>query len=327
MVGRRDYYEALGVSRSASQEEIKRAYRKLAKQYHPDRNQGDASAEARFKEIQQAYNVLRDPEKKAQYDRFGEAGVGQWSTRPGGERVYRWGGGRSAVNIDDLEDLMSAFGAGGGEGASVFEQFFSGAPRGRRGRPATAQRGADEEHPVTLTFEQAINGATISLQLRSANGRAEKIEVKIPPGVEDGQRIRVGGKGRPGPGRGPRGDLLLTCSVRPHAYLRRTGPDLHLDVPVTVAEAALGAKIDVPTLEGRATVTIPPGTPSGAKLRLKGRGVIVRGRSQPGDQYIVIKIVPPTALTEEQKKLFEKLGEEDRSDPRSRCSWWKGEAR
>ncbi len=316
----RDYYTILEVNRSATPEQIKRAYRGKAKEYHPDRNPGDASAEARFKEVQQAHNVLSDPEKRAQYDQFGKAGVGQWAPGHGGQRVYHWGT-QSSIDADDLEDLLSAFGGGRSRGASVFEQIFGG---GRRGRvaPPSIKRGEDEEHRVTLTFEQAINGTTVALQVRSPrSSRGETIEVKIPPGVEEGQKIRVKGKGRPGHGGGPPGDLFLICCTVPHAYFRRQGPDIYVDVPVSVTEAALGGKVEVPTLDGRATVTLPPGTPGGAKLRLRGRGVAQRGRSQRGDQYVVINIVPPRALTDEQRATFEKLREQDQSDPRAQCPW------
>jgi len=316
----RDYYGILGVSRSASQDEIKRAYRAMAKKFHPDRNPNDPSAEQKFKEVQQAYNVLRDPQKRAEYDQFGEAGVGQWSTNPRGQRVYQWGS-ESAVNVEDLEDLMSAF--GGGRRASIFDEFFGGRQRRRKPTPAP-QRGADEEKQISLSFEQAIHGATVSVRLRPGpNGPTESLEVKIPPGVEDGQKIRLKGKGHRGVNGGPPGDLLLVCSTRPHPCFTRRGGDVYLDVPVTITEAAIGAKIEVPSLDGRVTVTIPPGTPSGTKLRLRGRGVKKRGSDQRGDQYIVISIVPPTELTDEQRGLFQKLREHEPTDPRKNCGWWK----
>ena len=312
-----EYYETLGVSRSASDAEIKRAYRSLAKKYHPDRNPGDPSAEAKFKEVQRAYSTLIDPQKRAQYDEFGEAGVGQWRTTPQGQKVYQWGGG-STVGVDDLEDLFSAF--GGEDHAGIFDQFFGGSGRRGPGR-ARAQRAADEERDVALTFDQAVHGTTLSLQLTVGHdGQTERLEVKIPPGVEEGQRIRV--KGRvPGLHGGRPGDLLLCCRVQPHPFFTREGPDLYVDVPVTMAEAALGAKIEVPSIDDRVTVTVPPGTPSGAKLRLKGRGIGRRGGRERGDQYVVIQIVPPKHLSAEQQKLFEELRGGDPADPRSHCPW------
>jgi DnaJ-class molecular chaperone len=313
----RDFYEILGVKRSANDAEIKRAYRTLAKEFHPDRNPNDPSAEAKFKEVQEAYATLSNAEKRAEYDRFGAAGVGHWRTKPGGQQVYQWGGG-SAVNVEDLEDLFSAFG-GGGEHASVFDQFFGrGGGRRRSGRPQP-QRGQDAEHEVTLTFDQAIHGTTLSLQLQTgANGQAETIEVKIPPGVDDGQKVRVRGR-IPGQHGGPPGDLLLRVRVLPHPYFTRSGDDIYVEVPVSITEAALGAKIDVPSIDGRSTVTLPPGTPCGAKLRLAGRGVKTKGGV--GDQLVTIKIVPPKSLSDEQRGLLEQLRELDRIDPRSDAPW------
>ena len=320
----RDYYEILGVKRSASQDEIKRAYRKLAKQHHPDRNPDDPAAERQFTEVLQAYEVLGDPQKRSQYDRFGEAGVGQWSTNPEGRRVYQWGG-DSSVNFEDLEDLMSAFGGSGGQRASVFDQFFRGTGRGR---PRSApKRGADEEHRISLSFDQAIHGATVTVRLRSGReGRSETLEVKIPSGVQEGQRIRLRGRGQPGQDGGPRGDLHLVCSITLHEYFTRQGADIYVDVPVTVIEAVLGGEIEVPTLGGRAVVSLPPGTSSGTKLRLKGRGVLKRGDTQRGDQYVVIVIVPPKAVTDEQQRLFEQLREQETLNPRSECAWEKDSA-
>lgn len=326
MSTKRDLYEILGVSRSASEDEIKRAYRSLAKKYHPDRNPNDPSAEARFKEVQHAYEVLKDPRKRADYDQFGEVGVGQVHTGPRGERVYQWGGG-SAVNVEDLEDLFSAF--GGGDRPSIFDQIFGAQGRSARGaRASRARRGADQEHPITLTFDQAVRGATLSLRLTGGhNGRSETLEVKVPPGVTEGQRIRVRGKGQIGAAGGESGDLYLVCSVRPHPYFTRQGRDVYVDVPLTVSEAALGAKIDVPTLDGFATVTVPPGTGSGTKLRLRGRGVPAHAGTPAGDQYVVIQIVPPRAESGELRSLFERIATADRTRPRDRAAWSGGTTR
>jgi DnaJ-class molecular chaperone len=314
----RDYYEVLGVPRTASLDEIKRAYRKLAKQHHPDRNPGDPEAEQRFKEVQQAYDVLSDSNKRAEYDQFGAAGVGAWRTTPGGQRVYQWGGG-STINVDDLEDLMAAFGAGSRR-PSIFEEFFG--RRAGRGWEPAPEPGADQEFPISLSFEQAVHGATVSIRVPSAtNSNSETLDVRIPPGVQDGQRIRVKGRGHPGSHGGPPGDLFLVCTVRPHAYFRRQGSDIYLDVPVTVPEAVLGAKIDVPTLDGRAVVQLPPGTGSGTRLRLKGRGVPKPAGGQRGDQYVVVQVMPKPKLTPEERELFEKLRVSEDTNPRSKLGW------
>lgn len=326
----RDFYSVLGVSRTAGDDEIKRAYRKLAKQYHPDRNPDNPEAERRFKEVQQAYNVLSDAEKRADYDRFGEVGVGRFSTDPRGQRVYQWGD-QSAINIDDLEELFSAFG-GGGPRASVFDQFFGrrgGAGAASAGAPrATApRRGEDVEKPISLSLDQVVHGAVVDVQLESRRGgRREKLEVKIPPGVEDGQKIRLPGRGHAGAHGGPPGDFLLVCSIKPHTYFRRAGADVLLDVPVSPVEATLGKKVEVPTVDGFVTVSIPPGTASGARLRLKGRGLPRRNSDERGDQLVVISIAPPKELSEELRRLYEQLGAEETDDPRSTCPWQKESA-
>lgn len=320
MSKKRDYYEVLGVSRTASEEEIKRAYRKLAKQYHPDRNP-DPAADAKFKEVQRAYATLSDKEKRQQYDQFGEVGVGEWHTTPQGQKVYQWGGG-STVGVEDLEDLFSAFGARGqrgrGAGGSIFEQIF-GHGRGEWDVSAPPPA-ADEERDITLTFDQAVHGATVSLQLTTARGRIEHLEVKVPPGVEEGQRIRLRGR-VPGANGGPPGDLLLRCHIRPHPYFTREGLDVYLDVPVSITEATLGAKVEVPTLEGRASVTLPPGTASGTKLRLKGKGIKRGGSGEVGDQYVVVQIVPPAAASAEQRELLERLRETESVSVRAKSPW------
>jgi len=321
MSGSRDYYEVLGVSRAASNDELKKAYKMKAKKYHPDRNPDNPKTDAQFKEVQQAYEVLKDKQKRAQYDQFGQAGVGRVQTDTGGQRVYQWGGG-SSVNVDDLEDLMSAF--GGGRRASIFEELFETGNRGRQPR-ARAERGRDEEHRISLTFEQAVHGTTVSLTLRSPQkGRSESLDVKIPAGVDNGQKIRLKGKGGSGAAGGPPGDILLICDVQAHAYFERDGANILLEVPVSMTEAALGAAIDVPTLTGRATVKLPPGTPSGSKLRLARKGLPPNGRRRHGDQLIVINIRPPDTLTEAQRDLWEKLRDADQQNPRESCAWFGG---
>lgn len=318
----RDLYEILGVSRTASDEEIKRAYRRLAKQFHPDRNANNPESEEKFKEVQHAYSVLRDKEKRAQYDRYGEVGVGDFRTDPSGEKVYTWGSG-SKVNVEDLEDLFSAFEGRGGPFESIFGRVGGARNRSRRKARPQPRQGADRKRRLNLGFEQAVQGVAIEVDVnpRSNGGKRETLEVRIPPGVEDGQQIRVPGKGEPGESGGPPGDLFLICTVRPHAYFRRQGRDIYLDLPVSFAEAALGAKIDVPTMNGQVTLNVPPGTSSGAKLRLKGRGVPADGSHSAGDQYAVVKVVAPEKLSDEQKELLEKLAETLSDDPRAKVEW------
>jgi len=315
----KDYYETLGVARSATADEIKRAYRRLAKQYHPDRNAGNREAERKFKEVQAAYDVLKDPEKKSQYDRFGPAAVGNWRTDPAsGQRVYTWSSGGPHINVDDLEDLFSAFGGVGRGGRSPFDDLFGDRAHAGRPRRTAPTPGQDLEHRVSISFDEAVRGTTVEFDLSSRqNGRPQRqtLTVRIPAGVEDGQRIRVKGKGQPSPDGGPPGDLYLAVSVRPHPYLRRLGKDLYLDLPLTITEASLGARIDVPTLDGEVTLTIPPGTGSGAKLRLTGRG-IKPARGPAGDLYAVVRIAAVKNATERQVQLLKELAESSLENPR-----------
>ena len=295
----KDPYQILGVARNASPEEIKRAYRRLAKEYHPDRNpQNKEAAERRFKEVQAAYEVLGDPERRAQYDRFGAGGP-----RP---EFHNWGRGRPAeqpfgVEFDfgDLGDLTS-----------IFEQFFQRGPgragerrgaRRTRVRGAELPRGADIEYPVEISFDESLHGTKREVVLQSPEGN-ERLEVRIPAGVNDGQRIRVPGRGQPGAG--GRGDLLIRVTIRPHPYYRREGLDVLMDLPVTLTEAALGARVELPTPEGRTIVSVPPGTASGTKLRLRGRGAHDARRGTRGDLLAAVRIVPPKTLTPRARELL-----------------------
>jgi len=331
-MAKRDYYEVLGVNRGASDEEIRSAYRRLARKYHPDLNPGNKQAEAHFKEINGAYEVLSDPEKRKAYDQFGpdfahfRAGAGAAGAGPGpGGFRYTWTGEGSP--FDDA--AFEAFGGGGGEGASIFEELFSRmggrAGRGARGAGRAGMRGQDAEAPIDLAFDQAVKGVstTLTVQRPAADGamRPERLEVRIPPGVRDGQRLRLRGKGSPGVGGGPAGDLYLVIRAEPHPYFRREGQDIYIDVPISVSEAALGTTVDVPTIHGRTAVRIPPGTASGTKLRLRGQGVSDAQGIGRGDQYCVIKIVPPRKLSDEQRKVFEHLRDAEAENPRADVPW------
>ena len=338
-MAKRDYYEVLGVPRTASEAEIRKAYRRLARKYHPDVNKDDPDAEARFKEIAEAYSVLSDKTKREQYDRLGhaafEAGAGE--ARPGGEGTWRtWRGwgfpGFSAGRFGeiDLEDL--------------FGDLLGGGRPGTRAR--APGRGQDLEAAIDLTFDQAVRGVTTDLRLerevpcdgchgtgrtgsgicRACGGRGvvtrpETIRVKIPAGVDTGSRIRVRGRGAPGPGGGPPGDLYVRVNVQPHPYFRREGKDVYVEVPISITEAALGGKVDVPTIDGWRTVRIPPGTSSGLKLRLRGQGIPdVRGGAR-GDQYVVVKVVAPRNLSERARGALETLSRELTEDPRAGVAW------
>src|SRR5439155_23026538 len=280
-----DYYATLGVSRGASGEEIQKAYRKLARKYHPDMNPDDKTAQKKFKEVQQAYDVLSDDKKRKMYDQFGpgfeqiaQGGGPKWSGQVPPEfghfdfgHVFTGGGGAGGeANLPpELQDLLRQF-TSGGEGTFQFGGAGGGKRRGRRtpGRP-----GADILHDVEVPFRTAVTGGEVNLKLVRPGRKAETLTVKIPAGIEDGKTIRLRGQGEPSQTGGPAGDLLITVHVAPHSHYRRDGLDLIARVPVTIAEAALGSKVDVPTPHGAITLKVPPGTSSGARLRAKGQGI------------------------------------------------------
>jgi len=357
MAEKRDYYEVLGVSRDASDEEIKKAYRKLAKKYHPDINPGDKEAEAKFKEVNEAYEVLSDPQKRARYDQFGHAG-----TDPNGFGAGGFGG------FGDFD--MGGF-------SDIFETFFGGfGGSTRRNGP---QKGRDIRHSISIAFEEAAFGVEKEINVmkmencthcggsgakpgtspvmcskckgtgqvqytqRTAFGqfvnvrtcdacngegkvitnpcnvchgrgtvrKSKKLKVKIPAGIDDGQTISLRGEGEPGKRGGPPGDLFITVNVRPHPLFQRQGMDIICEVPITFAQAALGAELEVPTLDGKVKYTIPEGTQSATVFRLKGKGIPnIRGYGR-GDQYVKVIVEVPKNLNERQKELLRQFAELD----------------
>lgn len=290
-----DYYAVLGIDKGASAEAVKKAYRKLAVKFHPDKNPGDKAAEERFKEITEAYAVLSDPEKRRQYDQFGQAGFHQRFSQ---EDIFR--------NVD-LNDIFREFGFGGDD---LFSQLFggrggafrSGTFHGGGQRPA---RGQDLLLRLAIPFRQAVLGGERQIDL-SRHGHGEPIKVRIPPGVENGQRLRVAGKGAPSPTGGSSGDLLLEIEVGKDPLFTREGKDLNVTVAIPLSGACLGTSVDVPTLEGEKRVKVKPGTKSGSKIRLKGFGV---PGHPAGDLYAIIEVEVPAELTKEQERLLEKLRE------------------
>lgn len=307
-----DYYDTLGVSRTATAEEIRKAHKKLSRKYHPDVNKEKGAAD-KFKQVQEAFDVVGDPQKRQQYDRFGPAfsaaGAGQG-------RAQTWagpmgGGGAGPVDLRDLfggnVDLESLFGGALGGGAAF---------GGRGGAQRAARGGQNVEAEIDIPFQIAVEGGEWELALKR-DGKSERLSVKIPPGVDTGSIIRLSGQGEPGSGGGPAGDLLVRIRVAPHPWFRREGANLFVEVPISITEAALGAKVEAPTLaEGRVVVTIPAGTASGAKLRLRGKGVVELNTKQRGDQYVVIKIVPPHKLNDRAHALLEELAEAAPVNPR-----------
>jgi curved DNA-binding protein len=313
----RDFYEVLGVSRTASQDEIQQAFRKLARKNHPDVNK-DPGAEERFKDLNEAYSVLSDPKTRARYDRFGEdfrkipedyddrvaaGGGGGFRTRrtagAGGPRVRYttgFGGDDFAADDVDIEDLLGSLFGGGGASAGV--------------------PGADQEAELPLTVEEAYKGGRRTVTLAGPTGQPRRYEVQVPPGVTDGQRIRLAGEGGRGTGAAAAGDLHLRVRIQPHPRFRLDGRDIHVQVPVTPWEAALGASVPVPTPGGGAAkVTVPAGSSSGRRLRLRGEGM-PNPRGANGDLYAELRVMVPPTLGDRERELFEELAATSSFDPR-----------
>jgi len=314
-----DNNHILGFQRGASSSDIQEAYRGLARKYHPDLNPDDNAAKEKFQKVQQAYEVLNDPKKRDLYDRYGSAyesvGAGGPGGGPGGGTwSFRTGPG-GAEHID----LSELFGGGAASGfGDFFSQFAGGGPRGRA-RP-TPRRGADLQHAITIPFTTAVEGGTVRLEIARSGGKQETISVKIPPGIEDGKKIRLRGQGEASPGGGPKGDILLKVNVAPHPVFRRENRNLEVAVPVTLSEAALGGKVDVPTPQGTITLTVPPATSSGKRLRIKGHG-IDDGHGTPGDLFAEIRIVLPESLDEASERLLVEFDKLNEIDPRSQLRW------
>lgn len=284
----RDLYAVLGVSRGATADEIKRAYKKLAAQLHPDKNPGKKDVEARFKEVNGAYQVLSDPKKKALYDEFGEIGLRE-GFDPDQYRAYRGGGGRAGASGGRVADDFFGQGTGGGfDFSEIFGDILGGAGRTRgRGR---GRAGQDVEARIRVDFRTCALGGTVSVVPLPG---AQPVEVRVPAGIEPGTRLRVTGKGAPGAAGGPPGDLLLSVEVQPHAHFTREGLDVHLSLPVTPLEAFDGAKVRVPTLDGSVVAKLPERAQSGQVIRLKGKGIAPSGGT-PGDLYVKLLVRLPT---------------------------------
>jgi len=372
-----DYYGTLGVSRSASQDEIRKAYRKLARKHHPDLNPGDKAAEERFKRVQEAYDVLSEPKKRQMYDQVGY--YSENGPQPG--RGPQAGPGMDFGGFD-FSDYASGGQAGAGAGGfsgqfrDLFGQFFGRGAHAEE-RPAP-QPGTDLEYGLNIDFWQAIRGTQVKVnvsrqeicgtcggtgtaatgavtcpqcqgkgtvtQMAGAmrfniscprcggsgklpnacptchgDGRlpaSETVEVRIPPGVQTGTRLRVAAKGNAGTGGAPPGDLYITVRVEPHAFFRREGDDIEIRVPVTVTEAGLGAKIEVPTIDGRALLKVPPGTASGQKFRMRERGVLNSRKNVRGDQIVEVVVQPPKVRDERTKEILRELARLNPDDPR-----------
>ena len=289
----KDYYEVLGVAKDATADDIKKSFRKLAVKYHPDRNQGDNSAEEKFKEINEAYAVLSDPEKRKKYDTFGSSDFHQQYSQ---EDIFKG---------FDFSGTFKDMGMGGGE--DIFSRLFGGAfRRGGAGFRRPPQKGSDLSLEVTVGFREAAMGAERLVAFRR-NGQREELKVKIPAGVDNGSRIRIGGKGSDGDSGGPSGDLFLEVKVTPDPAFIRDGGDLFVERSIRFSEACLGVSIEVPTLEDPKRIKVPAGIQPGTKIRLKGCGIKALGSNAKGDLYVKINIHVPEGLNSSQKKLLEEL--------------------
>lgn len=294
-MAQRDYYEVLGLKKGASADEIKRAYRKLAVKYHPDKNPGNKEAEERFKEINEAYAVLSDPQKKEQFDQFGSTNFHQRFSQ---EDIFR------GFNVDDMF-RDQGFGTD-----DIFSRIFGDAmrrQRGGRGRPAA--RGEDFSMELQVTFRDAYDGAEKRVAFMR-DGSREELSVKVPAGIENGARLRVAGRGGPGRMGGPSGDLYLTVLVSADPLFQREGNDIVLNHEVRFSEAVLGGQIEVPTMQGTKRIRIPAGIQSGTKVRLKGLGFPLMGGAGRGDMYVRVAVHVPEKLTARQRELVEQLAAE-----------------
>ncbi|MEX2185868.1 MAG: J domain-containing protein [Pirellulales bacterium] len=325
-----DYYNILDVPRSASQADIQKAYRKLARKYHPDVNPDDATAKDKFQKVQRAFEVLNDAKKREMYDRYGsgfeQAGQGgpqggpfQWRTSGGGTS-----GSPGGQEFDFNNIFGEQFGEGGGGGggfADIFRKFAGGGgAAGAAAAKGGPRRGADLQHEVTVPLATAVKGGEIEFSVLRENGKQETIRAKVPAGIEDGKKIRLRGQGGAAPRRGQAGDIIVAIRVATHPCYTRRGNHLEVKVPVTLAEAALGAKVDVPTPDGTVTLTVPPATSSGKRLRLKGRGIAPKGKT-PGDLFAEIQIVLPERLDDAAIEAIRKLAALGPEGPRDDLVW------
>lgn len=297
----KDYYQILGVERSATEAEIKKAFRKLAAKHHPDKPTGN---EEKFKEVNEAYEILGDAEKRAKYDQFGSGFTGGQQFDPSDFGFGNFGGGQGGGFSDFFESLFRGQGGFGGGG-------FGGGFGGRS--QSFAQKGADQETQIEISLEDAFNGVDRVLNLRDpGTGSTKQINVKIPAGMTAGKKMRLRGKGGAGVNGGANGDLILEIKLAKHAFYKLDGDNVILDLPLTPWEAALGAKVEVPTLKGRVSLTIPAGSQSGARMRLKGRGLA------GADQFIVMQIHTPKADTDQAKEFYQQMAEQMPFNPRTK---------
>jgi curved DNA-binding protein len=317
-----DYYKTLGVPRNASQADIQKAYRELARKYHPDMNPNDKTAKKKFQQVQAAFDVLNNPEKREMYDRYGSSfetyagGAppgGGW--RPGGP------GGPGGVHVEDI-DLSQFLGERFGQEmpgglGDILGQFQRAAGRQRKSAPRQA---GNLQHEIQVPFHTAINGGEVQVAVQRPNGRTETIAVRIPAGIDEGKKIRLRGQGDPALRGGKPGDILLTIRIAPHSHFQREGNQLRVKVPVTLGEAVAGAKIDIPSPRGTVTLNVPAGTSSGTKLRVKGLGVAPKNGAA-GDLLAEIQIVLPKNITPADREAIQQIDQHYSQSPRKNLRW------
>lgn len=298
----KDYYDVLGVPGTASDKEMNRAYRRLARRLHPDANPGDPAAEERFKEVTAAYDVLGDPERRREYDESRRLRAPGFAGGPGSA------GGPGGFASRFEEGDAGGFGFGGFDLGDLLGDVFGGGTAGGGPRPPRPHRGRDLVAELPLAFEEAVRGTTRSVTLAGGDGQAPRtVRARVPAGVDDGQTVRLPGRGEPGGNGGPAGDLLLRVRVEPHRRFGRHGRDLTVTAPVTFPEAALGAEVTVATLDDPVTLRVPPGTPSGRTFRVSGRGVPAASGAPAGDLLVAVEVAVPPTLTPEQRRAVEAL--------------------
>ena len=316
-----DFYKILGVQRTATESEIQKAYRDLARKYHPDLNPNDKTAKEKFQQVQRAYEVLSDAEQRKLYDTYGSDFEAAAQGRAGA-RNGPWGAaGGFRTEEFDLNDLFRE-GASAGPFADLFRQFSRAGGQRQAHRPQAAARGRDLRHQITIPFQTAVSGGTVQIKVQRNGGRGpstETITLKIPAGIEDGRKIRLKQQGEAAAGRGTPGDLLVTVRVTPHPFFERKGNNLEVNLPLTLREAIDGARVDVPTPQGTITLTVPAGTSSGKKLRIKGRGVTLEHGTQ-GDLFAIVQIVLPDSVPPDAANSIRNW-DFGPADPRGKLRW------
>jgi DnaJ-class molecular chaperone len=330
-----DYYKTLGIAKNASPAEIQKAYYDLAKKYHPDKNPDDKTAKKKFQQVQAAFDVLSNAEKREMYDRYGSSFETRGQGAGGPQYTHTWGGGPGAgfgganagpEDFDFSQFFGERFGAGGqgDAGPAGISDLFKQFRRGGGGRAAKgaagAKKGEDLLHEIQVPFSTAVMGGEVSFGVQRPSGKVDTISVKVPAGIEDGKKIRVRGQGGAAGRGGTPGDIVLTIHVQPHLYYQRRGNNLLVRVPVTLGEAVAGAKIDVPTPQGTVALQVPPGTSSGTKLRVKGHGVTPKN-TPAGDLLAEVQVVLPKTLSPADRDALKEIDSRYKQDPRKDLRW------